>query len=533
MTKFKKCLIVCLNVALLLGCVGIVLFVRRLSGEYEPGNQEKPAQAAVKEDYDGGGQDDAADGAGESGQKEEPCGEQDWERLEKERQAWLSEYRRWRLENQKKRGSPDDFSQKQSEEPYEPPTLMLASDLHYISAAAHDDGEAFRRMVRGDDGKVSQYSDVIVDDLLREAETLKPSALLLTGDLALNGERVNHEALAEKLRGLQEKGVQILVIPGNHDINHPDAATYFGTERGAAKNLAGGEEFYEIYHEFGYDQALSRDEASLSYVYALDEKHRLLLLDSCRYEDGYHVGGRIRPETIVWIREQLERAREEQIQVTVAAHHNLLQESRLYTADCTLENSREITELLESYEIPLYISGHLHAQRIKRHKEEPGEAPGTYNISEIVLSPYALPPCQYGLLSWNESDDMEFVTRRVPVSEYARERGSEDAFLLEFDRRGPEFVKEIIREQVMKKIDSVPDDLKEKMARLYSELYFDFCHGNRLRGDEVKSTKAYRLWERVAPDSRYMAEMRAMMADVSTELHDWGRLSGPGADVPP
>ena len=105
--------------------------------------------------------------------------------------------------------------------------------------------------------------------------------------------------------------------------------------------------------------------------------------------------------------------------------------------------------------------------------------------------------------------------------------------MLEFDRRGPEFVKEIIREQVMKKIDSVPDDLKEKMARLYSELYFDFCHGNRLRGDEVKSTKAYRLWERVAPDSRYVAEMRAMMADVSTELHDWGRLSGPGADVPP
>ena len=40
MTKFKKCLIVCLNVALLLGCVGIVLFVRRLSGEYEPGKPE-------------------------------------------------------------------------------------------------------------------------------------------------------------------------------------------------------------------------------------------------------------------------------------------------------------------------------------------------------------------------------------------------------------------------------------------------------------------------------------------------------------
>lgn len=44
------------------------------------------------------------------------------------------------------------------------------------------------------------------------------------------------------------------------------------------------EEFYQIYHKFGYDQAVSRASDSLSYVYRLDEKYWLMMLDSCMCE---------------------------------------------------------------------------------------------------------------------------------------------------------------------------------------------------------------------------------------------------------
>ena len=57
---------------------------------------------------------------------------------------------------------------------------------------------------------------------------------------------------------------------------------------------------------YGYDQALSRDPASLSYVYELDEKNWLLMLDSSQYEPKNLVEGRIKEETLQWARQQLE-----------------------------------------------------------------------------------------------------------------------------------------------------------------------------------------------------------------------------------
>ncbi|MBP3926897.1 MAG: metallophosphoesterase, partial [Clostridium sp.] len=185
------------------------------------------------------------------------------------------------------------------------------------------------------------------------------------------------------------------------------------------------------------------------------------------------------------------------------------------------ENAAEVVQLLEAYEAPLYISGHLHAQRIKKHLSEPGADPESCSIWEIVLSPYSLPPCQYGVLAWSEADDMIFDTRTVPVADYAREQGSEDTFLLEFDQKGPEFLKNVISSQVMNSIYSVPDDLKRQMADLYADLYFDYCAGNRISRQEIRAEKAYRLWERAEPDNRYMAEMGQMMEDVRSAMHDW------------
>ena len=69
------------------------------------------------------------------------------------------------------------------------------------------------------------------------------------------------------------------------------------------------EEFYDIYHMYGYDRAISRDSASLSYVYQLDERNRLLMLDSCQYEPENLVEGRIKAETLVWMDEQLKKPR--------------------------------------------------------------------------------------------------------------------------------------------------------------------------------------------------------------------------------
>lgn len=138
----------------------------------------------------------------------------------------------------------------------------------------------------------------------------KPTALVLSGDITMNGEKINHKELAEKLHKVQDAGIPVLIIPGNHDINNPNAAVYFGDEKTSTDSVT-PEEFYDIYHMYGYDQAISRDSASLSYVYQLDERNRLLMLDSCQYEPKNLVEGRIKAETLVWMDEQLKKAQED------------------------------------------------------------------------------------------------------------------------------------------------------------------------------------------------------------------------------
>lgn len=504
--RWKKYIPVLIYLLLFLMCLAVVVLIGRFTGSKEEdetsSSWEEPASTAPE-------------------QKEEPSREQEESEEEKTEPPSDTAEERWGRWRGIDREPPEETEPE--EEPYVPPVIMLASDLHYMSRDTHDEGIAFWDFVAQDDGKVSQYSDIMVDTLAETAVRTAPSALVLTGDITLNGEKENHLKLAEKLYKVAEAGIPVLVIPGNHDIKNENAAEYFGEEKTEAEYLETGEDFAEIYHEFGYDQAFSRDEASLSYLYALDDTHWMAMLDTCQYEDRNHVEGRIKEETLDWLDGYLAQAREQGIEVLPVGHHNLLSESRLYTIQCTMENHQDIIRLFEEYELPLYISGHLHAQRIKKHKWEPGAAEDAYGISEIVLPPYSIPPCQYGRIKWEEDGGMAFETGRADVESCAAAWGCEDENLLQFGRYGPEFMKNIIKEQVKKSFGTIPDYLKDEMADLYSGLYYDYCAGNRMEWDDVRFTRAFRLWERFESDSRYKKNMSQMVEDVKQDLHGWRR----------
>lgn len=507
--KKKQIIIILIYMLLLLGCLSIVLIIGHLAGDYNKDRTQQTEESTASQPEEGNGQEQPADihtpadaGMDESQEMEAAAGNQHW----RTQRTGLND---------------EPTSELPQEEPYIPPVIMVSSDHHYISATMHDDDKAFWKMVQDDDGKISEYSDEMIDALVAETIANHPSALVLAGDLTLNGELENHQKLAEKLRVAQEAGVPVLVVPGNHDINNQNAATYFGTKREKAEYLTAAEDFLEIYHEFGYDQSLSRDPNSLSYVYALDEKHWLIMLDSCQYEDYNHVNGKLKPETLAWMEEQLIQASLDQIAVLPIGHHNLLSESRMYTTECTMEDHDQVVELLERYQVPLYISGHLHAQRIKKHKAAPGVSDEDYGITEIVLSGYAIAPNQYGWLTWDEQDNISFATRQADVAGFAAGQGSEDENLLHFDTYGREFVKQILAQQVEKTIGSVPDDLKAEMAELFTGLYYDYCAGNRMSWDSVKATKSNLLWQRVSPDSTYVQNMGQMIADTKEDMHDW------------
>lgn len=417
--------------------------------------------------------------------------------------------------------SQNGSGQKEGEEPevppYEPPYFIIASDLHYQSPLMTDFGEAFQNFVRNDDGKVVEYVDSITDAFLAETAGKQPDALILSGDLTQNGEKVNHEELAKKLRLLESQGVPVVVIPGNHDINHPSAASFEGTEKKKADNI-NAEEFYSIYREFGYDEAMDRDENSLSYIYQADERYWLMMLDSCQYDPENKIGGRIRKETLLWMEKWLERAREEQVMVIPVAHHNLLKESTLYPEDCTLENAVQVIDLLEQYGLPVYISGHLHLQRVKKHGNGgPSQAEESYGIYEIVSDSMVIPPCQYGELRWQEDGSVQYETCPVDVAGWAASQGITDENLLNFPQYSGDFLIETVQNQVYGALSAIPNDRKFHMAKLYGQINSAYCAGTAVNRRDVKENQMYFYWNRYLGTSEWYENLQAMIKDTGKD----------------
>ena len=399
-----------------------------------------------------------------------------------------------------------------TQEPYVPPKLVLATDLHYQSAQAGDGGPAFQLFVERSDGKVIQYLPELLEAFLDEVIEEKPSALVLSGDITMNGERMNHEELAGRLARVQDAGVQVLVIPGNHDINNGHAAVYYGAEKESVDSID-GEDFYEIYRRYGYDQALSRDSSSLSYVYALDEKNWLLMLDSCQYEPENKVEGRIKESTLAWMDEQLLKAREQGIFVLPIAHHNLLAQSRMYTTQCAMDNNSEVIDLLQKYRLPLFFSGHLHVQRVRKHKAEPGVDDGAYGIQEIITDALSIPPCQYGEVVWDEDGSISYETRSVDVSGWARTTGSGNPDLLDFEDWSYRYIQKLISDQIRGVVQNLGEDVERSMAATYAGVYIDYYAGRKIDAKGIRNTKGYRWWQRNMPDSYLLRELDSMITD--------------------
>ena len=133
---------------------------------------------------------------------------------------------------------------------------------------------------------------------------MKPDAVILSGDLTLNGAYESHSDLAAVLMPLKEAGIAVFVLPGNHDAGGA-AYSFFGGSIDEFESVSDGD-FPLLYSNFGYDSAISRDSASQSYVAELSPKLRLLFTDV----NANGTAGKVRDETAAWAQEQLAAAKE-------------------------------------------------------------------------------------------------------------------------------------------------------------------------------------------------------------------------------
>lgn len=304
--------------------------------------------------------------------------------------------------------------------------IAVVTDIHYLAPGLHDQGQAFQRFASGRDGKDLLHIDALLDTLDRELLAARPGLLIVTGDLTSNGERASHEAMAARFGALERSGIQVLVLPGNHDILNPWARAFKGESQVVTDSVS-PEDFLRIYRDFGPSEALSRDSSSLSYIASPRRGLSILMLDSNLYLGNAERGapttnGRLKASTLDWIRREGTQAKARGDILIAALHHSLVDHSSVIARGFTLDNASEVLTLFQDLGIGLALTGHVHIQDAVRDEKS-----GLCDIATNALSVW---PHQYGLLSLAADRSLSYRTRVLDVEAWARARGSRDPYLL-------------------------------------------------------------------------------------------------------
>ncbi|WP_051910393.1 metallophosphoesterase [Carnobacterium pleistocenium] len=368
--------------------------------------------------------------------------------------------------------------------PHDDISIVITSDLHYLSPELTDYGDYFMNLIQNSDGKLTHYTPAITEAFVADVVAMNPNSVILSGDLTLNGHKKSHEGLIELLEPIVEANIPVFVIPGNHDIG--GKAYSFDNEGIYESAAVDSEEFLELYDEFGYKQALSKDTSSLSYVAQMTDKVWVLMLDV----NGYNLNGEIPEKTLEWVEEQLVLAEESSATVLGVSHQNLNIHNRLFQSGYKMGRADELAALYQKYNVQLHLSGHLHLQNIIENE----------GVTEIATSSMAITPNRFATLQINKDLSMAYSTQPVDVSLWAENKGSTDENLLNFSSYSKTFFEETTELKFLESIESLDIDTTEKKRMIAFAIDFNTHYFNGTLTEEVYDEQIIASWEKHLPN---------------------------------
>lgn len=280
--------------------------------------------------------------------------------------------------------------------------FAVASDTHYVhpvkQAGTTLADEGWVTTFNSESESLTNQSGFIIDEFLKEcAENPKCQFVLITGDLATHGRDYvsEHEAVAAKFRKIEkETGKQVYVINGNHD---------------NAKDMpVDHKKFTEIYHEFGYDEALSTDEGTCSYSANLNDEYTLVALDTC--DERYRVVPNNDITRMDWAVKQIKAAKKQGKKVIMIMHHNLLEHNpfqKLNEKNYVVNTPYSFAGLLADLGVKLVFSGHTHCNNVKSYTSFLGNT--IYDFSMSSLGNF---PAEYKYFNVTDSK-ISYETKKI------------------------------------------------------------------------------------------------------------------------
>lgn len=381
-------------------------------------------------------------------------------------------------------------------------TFWIATDIHFIAPSLHDDGKEFQFIKGTAAGKDLDYQEESLTAFVAKAKKVKPAAIILTGDLTLNGEKQSAKEMAKILAPVKKTGTKILAIPGNHDIFDGWARKYQGDTKERIAQISPAD-FKEFFPD-GYKLATSTDSASLSYAIKIDKKYDFIFLDTNEYpiqtsRAQPHTGGQVKDETLNWLEKRLQIAESKNKVPILFMHHNLFIHNPLVYKGYVLSNAQTLKSLLAKYQVPIVFSGHIHAQDIMK------DPTGKTDITEVVTSSFAIADHAYGELKLTPGK-ISYHRQTVDVDAWAKENkmtaknlSQHNAYLKElFFKDGQRLAYQQLLDQNVR-----DENILAPAAKLVGEVNYNYFTGqdnySSKKREQIKQSFAYKELGKYSP----------------------------------
>jgi hypothetical protein len=291
--------------------------------------------------------------------------------------------------------------------------ICIISDPHYMAPSLLETNEnSHFQTYLAHDRKLIEESHAImvatVDAIIAE----RPDVLLVSGDMTKDGEWVSHQAVSNFFAQIEAAGIAVLVCPGNHDINNTNSVKYVGFDSVEATPSITPEQYVVNYRHCGYDEAISRDAASLSFVAEPVEGLWIMSVDSSLYIPTQVTAGEVSAATLGWMKGVMAEAAASNKTVLAMMHHGVVPHytyQPLLFSEYLLNNHQEVAEALVEGGVGAVFTGHYHANDVVKYSSTNSFGA----LFDIETGSTVTWPCPYRVIFLTADGVLNVGTKRI------------------------------------------------------------------------------------------------------------------------
>ncbi len=255
---------------------------------------------------------------------------------------------------------------------HKPLKFTVLTDTHYYSKKSGTSGKAYEAASAKSQKLLAESSDVLVSAFAQIAADKDSEFLIISGDVTNNGELTAHEEFIGLLRDFKNKGKKVYVITATHDFRGSGVTDAYDGDNVITTPTATRDMLFDMYREFGPDEAIAVHRDSMSYVIQLCEGYRLFALN-----DDSNLNGKsgFSDDCFEWITDQAKKAREDGQFIIAMTHHPLIAPSPIYEligkGDMLGDYEFRLHQLAD-IGIQFIFTGHTHIHNISASQSEVG-----------------------------------------------------------------------------------------------------------------------------------------------------------------